>query len=267
MAANDLFLNTMGCRREEVVGQHHAMFVSQAELDGEEYREFWRELKAGRSYQAEFARLAKGGRRVWLQASYTPICAGRGQHPFKVIKYATDITATKEMAANAQGQLAAINKAQAVIEFDLTGTILTANQNFLDAVGYRLDEIRGQHHSIFVDKAERDAEAYARFWEKLARGEHDEGQYRRIGKNGRSIWIQASYNPIFDALGIQTKIVKYATDITASRQAAAAMECAVAETRSVILAARAKDLAQRIPSSSPPSCALDHLADAPRRWE
>lgn len=246
LEANDIFLKTVGYDRDEVIGQHHAMFVPAEERDTEAYRGFWRDLKQGKAFQAEFARVAKDGRRLWLQATYTPICGRDGRHPFKIIKYATDISAMKDITSNAEGQLAAISHAQAVIEFDLAGTILTANQNFLSAIGYSLDEIKGRHHSIFVDAAERGSEAYARFWQKLGRGEHDENQYQRIGKNGRKIWIQASYNPIFDMFGKPYKVVKYATDITANKMAAAAMESAVAETRSVILATQAKDLTQRI---------------------
>ena len=247
LEANDIFLKTVGYARNEVVGQHHSMFVPAEERGTEAYRGFWRDLKEGKAFQAEFARVGKDGRRIWLQATYTPICGRDGKHPFKVIKYATDITAMKEVTSNAQGQLAAISRAQAVIEFDLAGNILTANEHFLSALGYSLDEIKGRHHSIFVDGSERASEAYARFWQKLGRGEYDENQYLRVGKGGRQVWIQASYNPIFDVFGKPYKVVKYATDITANKQAAAAIEQAVAETRSVILATQAKDLAQRIP--------------------
>jgi len=247
LEANDLFLQTVGYARHEIVGQHHSMFVPPEERSSESYRNFWRDLKSGQAFQAQFARVAKNGERVWLQATYTPICGTNGSQPFKVIKYATDISAIKEEVSNAQGQLAAIRKSQAVIEFDLSGKVLDANQNFLRAVGYSLPEIKGQHHSMFVEPAARGTQAYARFWEKLGRGEYDEGQYLRIGSGGREVWIQASYNPILDALGRPYKVVKYATDITASKLSAAALEAAVAETRSVIMATQSKDLTQRLP--------------------
>ena len=245
--ANDLFLQTVGYERSEVVGQHHSMFMPPEERATDAYRNFWRDLSAGKAFQAQFARVAKSGKRVWLQATYTPICGTDGKRPFKVIKYANDITGIKEAVSNAEGQLAAIRKAQAVIEFDLTGKILDANENFLRALGYSIGEVKGQHHSMFVQPSERDTEAYARFWQKLARGEYDENQYQRIGKGGRDIWIQASYNPILDSLGKPYKVVKYATDITASKRATAALETAVKQTRSVIVATQAKDLTQRVP--------------------
>ena len=245
--ANDLFLQTVGYQRSEVVGQHHAIFVPAEERNTEAYRSFWSDLKSGKAFQAQFARVAKGGRRVWLQATYTPICGTDGQKPFKVIKYATDITAIKEAVANAEGQLAAIRKSQAVIEFDLQGNVLDANENFLKAMGYTLAEIKGQKHALFVQPSERGGEAYAQFWQKLGRGEHDEAQYLRIAKGGRLVWLQASYNPILDSVGRPYKVVKYATDITATRMAAATLETAVAETRAVIAATQAKDLTQRIP--------------------
>jgi methyl-accepting chemotaxis protein len=246
LAANDIFLKTVGYGLTEVVGQHHSMFVAKDERESEAYREFWRDLKQGKAFQAQFARVAKDGRRIWLQATYTPICGRGGAHPFKVIKYATDITAMKELTSNAEGQLAAIGKAQAVIEFDLSGTILDANENFLRALGYTLAEIKGKHHSMFVDPAERGGAAYARFWEKLGRGDYDDGQYLRIGKDGRRVWIQASYNPIMDALGKPYKVVKYAADITANKAAEEMLRQAVRETQSVIAATQAKDLTKRV---------------------
>jgi methyl-accepting chemotaxis protein len=247
LEANDLFLRAVGYERSEIIGKHHSMFVPPDERSSEAYKGFWRDLREGKAFQAEFARVTKGDRRIWLQATYTPICGPDGKKPFKVIKYATDITAIKEAVANAEGQLAAIRKAQAVIEFDLTGKVLDANENFLKALGYTIGEIRGQHHSMFVQPSERTAAAYAEFWKKLARGEYDENQYLRIGKGGREVWIQASYNPIFDPFGKPYKVVKYATDITSTKQAAAAMEAAVKETGRVIAATQAKDLTHRIP--------------------
>lgn len=223
------------------------MFVPPEERATEAYRSFWQDLSGGKAFQAQFARVAKSGKRVWLQATYTPICGTDGKRPFKVIKYANDITGIKEAVSNAEGQLAAIRKAQAVIEFDLTGKVLDANENFLRALGYTIGEVKGQHHSMFVQPLERDTEAYARFWQKLACGEYDENQYLRIGKGGRKVWIQASYNPILDSLGKPYKVVKYATDITASKLATAALEAAVEQTRSVIVATQAKDLTQRVP--------------------
>jgi len=245
--ANEIFLKAVGYARSEVVGKHHSMFVPAQERDSEAYRSFWRDLKQGQALQAQFARVGKDGTRIWLQATYTPICRRGGGQPFKVIKYATDITDIKETMSNAQGQIAAIGKSQAVIEFDLSGNILGANDHFLRTLGYSLDEIKGKHHSMFVEPSERNSDAYARFWQKLGRGEYDDGQYLRIGKGGRKVWIQASYNPIVDGLGQVCKVVKFATDITANKQAEIALRQAVEETRTVIAATQAKNLTQRVP--------------------
>ncbi len=191
--ANDNFLKAMGYSLAEVRGQHHSMFLSEADRDSPGYRAFWAKLARGEFDGGEYRRITKDGREVWLQATYNPIFDSGGK-AFKVVKYATDVTASRERRANAEGQLAAIDKAQAVIEFDLDGTIRTANENFLSALGYSLAEVRGQHHRMFVEPAFRESGDYGAFWAKLARGEYDAGQYKRIGKGGREVWIQASYN-------------------------------------------------------------------------
>ena len=245
ITANDKFLKAVGYSFNEVAGQHHRLFVEGADRSSKDYADFWARLNRGEAIDAQFLRIAKGGRRIWLQATYTPILNRFGK-PVKVIKFATDITPQKDAMANLEGQMAAIRKSQAVIEFDLSGTILDANDNFLGAVGYTLADIKGKHHRLFVDPAEHSSETYRRFWEKLARGEYDEGQYRRIGKGGREIWLQASYNPIFDAMGKPFKVVKYATDITANKLAQDALRAAVADTRGVVNAAMARDLTQRV---------------------
>lgn len=162
----------------------------------------------------------------------------RQGRPYKVVKFATDITAQKLQAADSAGQLAAIDKSQAVIEFSMDGRILSANDNFLAATGYSLDDVRGQHHSLFVEPEYRGSPEYRQFWEKLGRGEYDAGQYRRLGKGGREVWIQASYNPILDLNGKPFKVVKYATDITTQVHENQAMQRAVAQTREVVAAAR-----------------------------
>jgi methyl-accepting chemotaxis protein len=244
--ANDNFLRTLGYRLEEVQGRHHSMFTDPAYANSLEYRQFWDKLNRGEFDQGQYKRIGKGGKEVWIQASYNPILDGNGK-PYKVIKFATDITAAKERAADFEGQLAAISKAQAVIEFSLDGRILHANANFLAALGYSLEEIKGQHHSLFVDPAYRGSVEYRLFWEKLGRGEYDTGQYKRIGKGGKEIWIQAAYNPIMDVNGKPVKVVKYATDITAEINANRMLRDAVEQAQVVTSAARDGDLSQRIP--------------------
>ncbi len=217
--ANDNFLNALGYTLAEVRGHHHSMFVDPSERQSPEYRMFWEKLSRGEFEAGQFKRITKGGHEIWIQASYNPVMDTHGK-PMKVVKYATDITAEKLATANFEGQLAAISKSQAVIEFALDGKIIEANANFLNALGYTIEEIRGQHHSMFVDPAERQTNEYRMFWEKLGRGEFDAGQYKRIGKGGREIWIQASYNPIMDMNGHPMKVVKYATDVTVQRKIA-----------------------------------------------
>ena len=165
------------------------------------------------------------------------------------MKFATDITDIKGVISNFEGQVAAIWKSQAVIEFDLQGNVLNANPAFLKTFGYELAEIKGKHHSLFVQRQDVEASTYRAFWAKLGRGEFDEGQYLRIAKDGHQVWIQATYNPILDALGQPYKVVKYATDISAAKRAQDALQQAVAETRALVEAATQRDLTRRIPTA------------------
>ncbi|WP_313347596.1 methyl-accepting chemotaxis protein [Stenotrophomonas sp.] len=245
LAANPNFLQTVGYTLEEVRGRHHSMFVEPDQVRSPEYRAFWAKLARGEFDAGQYRRVGKGGREVWIQASYNPVFDSNG-HPCKVVKFATDITAEKRQAADFAGQLAAIDLSQAVIEFGLDGRILRANENFLAAVGYTLEEVQGQHHGMFAEPAYRQSAEYRAFWEKLGRGEYDAGQYRRLGKDGREVWIQASYNPIRDMNGRPFKVVKYATDITAQVRDAQALQRAVEQTRAVVASAQAGDLTGRI---------------------
>jgi methyl-accepting chemotaxis protein len=220
--ANDNFLKALGYRLEEIEGQHHSMFVEPTYRQSSEYREFWAALNRGEYQAAEYKRIGKGGKEVWIQASYNPILDPNGK-PFKVVKYATDVTAQKLQNADYVGQIAAIGKSQAVIEFKMDGTVQTANDNFLKALGYTLDEIKGRHHSMFVDEAYRQSYEYKEFWAALNRGEYQAAEYKRIGKGGKEVCIQASYNPIMDLNGKPFKVVKYATDITPQKMALNAM--------------------------------------------
>ncbi len=217
--ANDMFLSAMGYTLEEVVGQHHRMFCDPAYIRSPDYAAFWNHLASGQVHSGEFVRVAKHGREIWLQASYTPIFGADGK-PVRVVKFATDVTANKLRSADFEGRTQAINRVQAVIEFDLTGRVLAANENFLASFGYALDEVLGQHHRMFCDQAYTRSPDYVAFWDRLGRGEFDAGEYRRIARTGEDVWIQASYNPIFDAAGRPVKVVKFATDITPTRRAA-----------------------------------------------
>ena len=213
VTANENFLNAMGYSLQEIQGRHHSMFVSPSERDSAAYREFWAALNRGQYQEAEYKRIGKGGKEVWILASYNPVLDGNGK-PVGVVKFATDVTAQKMKNADVAGQIEAIGKAQAVIEFNMDGTIITANDNFLHALGYSLIEIKGKHHGMFVDPSERDSAGYREFWAALNRGQYQVAEYRRIGKGGKQVYIQASYNPILDLNGKPFKVVKYATDVT-----------------------------------------------------
>jgi methyl-accepting chemotaxis protein len=214
LSANENFLTVMGYTLDEIRGRHHSMFVDDATRSSSHYREFWLTLNRGEFNAGEYKRVGRDGREVWIQASYNPILDHSGK-PVKVVKFATDITAAKLQNANHAGQIQAIHKSQAVIEFAMDGTILTANENFLGAMGYALAEIQGRHHSMFAEPAQAASAAYRDFWAALNRGEYQAGEYKRLGKGGREVWIQASYNPILDLNGKPMKVVKFATDITA----------------------------------------------------
>ena len=246
LTANSNFLKVLGYRLDEIQGRHHRMFCDPALVESPAYTQFWRDLNDGRAQNDQFKRIAKNGQEVWIQAVYAPVLDDAGRTT-KVIKIATDITAAKLRQADSEGQLSAISKAQAVIEFKLDGTILGANDNFCRTMGYSLDEIRGKHHSLFAEPGVSGTVEYRLFWDKLGRGEYDAGQYKRLARGGREVWIQASYNPIFDASGRPFKVVKYATDVTAQVQAARMLEQAVEQARHVAAAGRQGDLSQRIP--------------------
>ena len=213
LTANENFLHTVGYRLDEVQGQHHRIFVDSKYGASAEYAEFWAQLNRGEYMAGEYRRWGKGGKNVWIQGSYNPIFDVDGK-PFKVVKFAADITAQKTAAVENEGQMAAISRSQAVIEFKMDGTILTANDNFLGVMGYTLGEIQGEHHRMFVDPEIRNSTEYTEFWARLNRGEYMAGEYRRLGKGGKNVWIQGSYNPIFDVDGKPFKVVKFASDIT-----------------------------------------------------
>ena len=236
--ANDNFLQAMGYTLNEIQGKHHSLFVDAAERNSADYKAFWQALNAGKHFTGEYKRLGKNGREVWIQASYNPILDLNGK-PVKVVKYATDITDEKLRNADYQGQLNAISRSQAIIEFELDGTIRFANDNFLQAMGYTLDEVKGKHHRLFVDSNYAHSAEYQAFWKSLNAGEFFSEEYERIGKGGRRVWIQASYNPIFDASGNPYKVVKYATDVTERKQA-------VNEISRCLLALAEGDLSKRV---------------------
>ncbi|GLY14991.1 hypothetical protein Kisp01_20060 [Kineosporia sp. NBRC 101677] len=224
---NDNFLNAVGYTRDDVVGRHHRMFVAPETAQSHEYADFWRSLAEGEFVSGEFHRYGKDNRDVWLQATYNPIFGLNGK-PWKVVKFASDITLAKARNADFEGKITAIRRSQAVIEFDLEGVVLDANDAFLELMGYTLEEVRGQHHRLFVAPNETGTPEYAAFWDKLARGDFHSAEYRRIAKDGREVWIRATYNPILDADGRPVKVVKFAHDVTAEKLRNADFESRVA---------------------------------------
>ncbi|MGO4686281.1 methyl-accepting chemotaxis protein [Hyphomicrobium sp. 2TAF46] len=214
ITANENFLAAVGYGLPEITGKHHSIFVDPAYAKSADYRQFWDRLNRGEFVADKFRRISKSGKDVWIQASYNPLLDAKGK-PFKVIKFATDVTAVETQTRELEAKMAAISRSQAVIEFNLDGTVITANENFLAVVGYRLAEVVGKHHSIFVDPAYAKSADYRQFWDRLNRGEFVADKFRRISKSGKDVWIQASYNPLLDANGKPFKVIKFATDVTA----------------------------------------------------
>lgn len=213
LTANENFLSAVGYTLDEIRGKHHSLFVTQEERQSGTYAQFWSNLNRGEFQAAEYKRIGKGGREIWIQATYNPLFDEK-KKPYKIVKFCTDVTARKLQTADLEGQISAINKSNAVIHFTLDGVITSANANFLSTVGYGLDEIAGKHHRMFVSEAERTSPSYLAFWDKLKHGEFQAGEFRRITKDGRELWLQATYNPIFDPSGRPLKVVKFCTDIT-----------------------------------------------------
>ncbi len=214
IVANDNFLATLGYTLAEIQGQHHRMFCDASVSNSIQYKLFWEKLGRGEFDQGEYCRYGKSGKEIWINASYNPVMDENGK-VVKIVKFATDVTSAKLMNAEYEGKVNAISRSQAVIEFNLDGTVIQANDNFLLTLGYGLDEIKGKHHRMFCDPSYTSGKDYIEFWQKLGRGEFEAGRYKRFSKNGKEIWIQASYNPIYDSHGKVSKVVKFATDITA----------------------------------------------------
>ncbi|HQT60936.1 MULTISPECIES: methyl-accepting chemotaxis protein [unclassified Acidiphilium] len=211
--ANERFLEHTGYSLGELVGSHHRLLVPPAERDSAAYGEFWQDMRAGTFRSGEFRRIGKGGADVWLRASYVPVRNRKGA-VVKIVKLALDVTAEKQAAAANESLLAAIGRAQSVIAFAPDSTILDANENFLRVMGYAREEIIGRKHAMFAPQGVAATPAYASFWEKLRAGEFYTGDIERIGKGGRPVWFQATYNPVLDAAGRVVKVVKVAVDLT-----------------------------------------------------
>ncbi len=213
LTANDNFQKVMGYGLDEIVGKHHSMFVPEEITNTADYKSFWKRLGSGEFLSGAFPRKRKNGQLLWLESTYNPVFDGKGKL-IKVVKFASDITERRNERALLQSVFEAISSSQAVIEFDLDGNILNANENFLSVMGYSLDEIKGKHHSMFVPKEFRNTSEYRSFWQSLNQGKFQAGQFNRVGKGGKEIWIEATYNPVLDAVGNPIKVIKFATDVT-----------------------------------------------------
>jgi methyl-accepting chemotaxis protein len=221
LRANDNFLKTMGYRAEQVVGQPHRMFCTPDFARSAEYGQWWSNLRSGQFQSGTFERVAGNGQSVWLEASYNPVRDDAGQ-VVRVVKYAMDVTPRLQAESEANAKLDAIGRAMAVIEFNLDGTILTANANFLQRMGYSLAQIQGKHHRLFCTPQTAASSQYSDFWRRLNQGEMFSGQFERVDRNGQPVWLEANYNPVYDASGRLCKVVKFASDVTARVQQHAA---------------------------------------------
>ena len=238
--ANENFLKTTGYTLDEIRGKHHRLFCEKDHASSPEYEDSWRKIRAGEFLSGTFRRVSRTGAPLWLEATYNPIMGARGK-PVKVVKVAQNITQQTMTAHDLKSRMNALDRSMAVIEFSTDGSILQANENFLKTVGYRADEIIGKHHRLFCESGYSRSPEYASFWKKLNKGEFVSGQFERRGKGGNVLWLEASYNPVFDADGRLHKVVKFASDITsrmrtaeADRQTATDLHQLAAETDTVV---------------------------------
>lgn len=211
--ANTNFLNTIGYSLDEIQGKHYRIFCDPTYTQTSQYKSFWSQLAAGQSISDRFLRYTKSGQPIWLEASYNAVLDDSGK-VISVVKLARDITEYVESSNVQKGTLEALNRSSAIISFNLDGAILEANENFLAATGYKLNDIQGKHHKIFCTSELSSSYEYKQFWEKLNKGQFIQGLFERIDSNGNVLWLEASYNPIVNEQGKLTRIVKFATDVT-----------------------------------------------------
>ena len=244
LAANENFLRVTGYSLEEIKGKHHRFLVDPAYAQSPQYQLFWEKLGRGEYDSGVHLRRGKGGREVWLQATYNPVFDPQGSR-FKVVMFGTDVTAKKMETDDLEGKLEAVDKVQAILEFELDGTMRTANQRLLDVMGYSLEEMRGKHHRIFVDRQYGASAEYEAFWARLRRGEIDTAENRRVNKEGKEVWLHASYIPILDSAGRPVKVIEFASDVTREKQTTARLSELVARVRVAAseLSSSAKDIA------------------------
>ncbi|MGY2218567.1 methyl-accepting chemotaxis protein [Pseudomonas sp. SDO558_S425] len=242
LRANENFLKVMGYTADQVVGQSHRLFCTPAFARSAEYGQLWTQLRNGQFQSGTFERVTSGGQPIWLEASYNPVRDESGS-VVKVVKYAMDVTPQMQAESEANAKLQAIDRAMAVIEFNLDGTIISANQNFLQRMGYNLAQVQGKHHRMFCTPELANSSAYSDFWRRLNQGELFNGQFERIDKNGQVVWLEANYNPVYDASGRLCKVVKYASDVTAMVEKHAAD--AQSATQAYHISLQTRDIAEK----------------------
>ena len=212
--ANAQFCQAMGYSIEELRGKHPRLFCDPGYAKSAEYQLLWHELGQGKAISGTFERIDKAGREVWLEASYMPVLDEQ-QQVTSVIKVAADISQRIKDEHESESLLKAIGRSMAVVEFTPQGRVIKANRNFLETMGYSLEEVQGRHHGLFCLAHERESGAYREFWASLNRGEYHSHRFERVNKQGQTVYLEASYNPIFDSKGRLYKVVKFASDITA----------------------------------------------------
>ncbi|MDG4717744.1 MULTISPECIES: PAS domain-containing protein [Thalassospira] len=210
---NDRFLSMTGYDEDEVIGNHHSMFLPEELVNGPDYDLCWADLRAGKGKRVVLPCVTKQGERIWVEETYSPIRDCRGDVT-GIVRLGVDVTERHDKLSDLQGKVDAIEHSHAVVEFDVKGNILTANHHFLSVMGYDLSEIAGQHHSMLVDPDYAQSADYRAFWRSLAKGKYSARQFKRIGKDGEEVWFEATYNPVFNPDGSVKKIVKFAVDIT-----------------------------------------------------
>jgi methyl-accepting chemotaxis protein len=211
--ANENFLNSVGYTFNDLKGQHHGIFCDPSYKESQEYKDFWRNLNTGEFVSGRFKRIKKNKDTLWLEASYNPVFDDDGKL-LKIIKFASDIT--KEVLKEDEniGKLNALSQSTAIIEFNLDGSVVDCNENFLSVVGYSKSEVIGRHHEIFCDSDYNQSQEYKDFWKGLNNGKFYNGRFSRRNKQGESVWLEASYNPVYNSEGELFRVVKFASDIT-----------------------------------------------------
>ena len=240
LAANDNFSAVMGFAPGALVGQKHAALCEPDYVNSPVYHQFWADLRAGQYFRGRFKRRHQSGRVVWLEATYNPVLDEGSGKVTRIIKFAVDVTAQVEEEIRTTALVKAIERSMAVVEFTPDGTVLRANDNFLDLMGYGAGEVVGQHHRMFCEAGHAASPEYTAFWASLRSGRFISGQFGRVTRRGEPIWLEASYNPVFDLDGKIERIVKTASDVTgqvlryrAEQESAAMASEAAVETEKI----------------------------------